>query len=113
MARHCPRVSAPITRSDGVEDSGTGIKPPVHGQTGGSTQCACSSDHRRNGSVFTGSVSLPGGRRMVWLVAHNLARLKSFPQGPGHLHAKMCGSACDGFLLSLVRRGRTMIEKDG
>ena len=50
---------------------------------------------------------------MCWTSARNSARLKSFPQGPGHLHAKIRGSARDGFLLSLVGRGRTEMDMEG
>ena len=50
---------------------------------------------------------------MCWISARNSARLKSFPQGPGQLHAKIRGSARDGFLLSFVGRGKTEIEMEG
>ena len=87
--------------------------PPVQGQTGGSAQSPCSWAHSRKGRVFSGAWVPLGGRRMCWISACSSARLKSFPRGPGHLHAKMWGSACDGFLLSLVGRGRTEMDMDG
>ena len=42
MALRCPWVRDLRTKSDGVEVSGTGIMPPVQGQTGRSTQSPCS-----------------------------------------------------------------------
>ena len=110
MAHLCPWVSDPRTRSAGVEDSGTRIMPPVQGQTSGSAQSPCSCAHNRKGRVFSGAWAPPGGRRMCWISARNSARLKSFPRGPGQWHAKTQGSAHDGFLLSLVGRGRTEME---
>ena len=64
MACHCPWVSDPRTKSEGVEESGTGIMPPVHGQTGGSAQSPCSWAHKRNGIVFSGAWAPLGGSRM-------------------------------------------------
>ena len=109
MARRCPWVKDPRTKSEGVEDSGTGITPPVQGQTGGSAQSPCSWAQSRKGKVFNGAWASLGGRRMCWISARSSARLKSFPRGPGHLHAKVRGSARDSFLLSLVGRGSTEV----
>ena len=113
MALHCPWVRDLRTKSEGVEDSGTGIMPPVHGQTGGSVQSPCSRAHNQKGKVFSGTWVPLGGSRMCWISARNSARLKSFPRGPGHWHAKIQGSARDGFLLSLVRRGRMEMDMVG
>jgi len=113
MARRCPRVSAPITRSEGREESGTGIMPPVHLQRGGSAQFSCSSFHRRKGRDFNVGGGRCAGSTTSWASARSSARLKSFPQGPGQLHAKMRGSALVCFLLSLTGRGRIETEIEG
>ena len=52
MARRCPRERDPITKSEGREDSGTGIMPPVHLQQGGSARPSWSAFHNLNGRDF-------------------------------------------------------------
>ena len=54
MAQHCPREREPITRSEGRDNSGTGIMLPVHLQRGGSAQLSWSAFHKWNGRVFRG-----------------------------------------------------------
>jgi len=113
MARRCPRVRAPMTRSDGVDDSGTGIMPPVHLHRGGSAQFSWSIFHRVKGRDFRGGVGVWACERMDWASARSSARLKSFPRGPGQLAAKTRGSAREGFLLSFTARGRMTTEVSG
>ena len=52
MVRHCPRERDPMTKSEGREDSGTGITPPIHLQRGGSAQLSWSAFHKLKGRVF-------------------------------------------------------------
>jgi len=52
MVRRCPRDRDPMTRSEGREDSGTGITPPVHLQRGGSVWLSWSALHKLKGMVL-------------------------------------------------------------
>jgi len=52
MAQHCPRERDPSTKSEGREDSGTGITLPIHLQQGGSAQSSWSAFHNLKGRVF-------------------------------------------------------------
>jgi len=105
MARHCPRERDPMMRSEGVDDSGTGITPPVHLQRGGSMRLSWSTFHNRKGRVFRRGFGGALGMCCIWASARSSARLKSLPRGPGQLHGKRRGLAHVGFLLSLVTKG--------
>jgi len=113
MARCWPRDKAPMTRSDGREDSGTRVMLPVHLHQGGSAQFSWSAFQSWNRRDLSG---VGGGWSTKWVdcaSTQSLARLKSFPYGPSQLHAKMHGSACISFLLSLTGRGRTKTKMLG
>jgi len=113
MARRCPRDREPMMRSAGVEDSGTGITPPVHLHRGGSARFSWSSLQRWKGRVFKGSVGGGSGSWEDCASAWSSARLKSLPRGPGQLQAKTQGSAHVGFLLSLTASGWMEMEMAG
>ena len=104
MARRCPSERDPITRSEGVDDSGTRITPPIHLQRGGSAQLSWSIFHNQKGRVFRGGRGAVSGIWCNWASTRSSARLWSLPQGPGQLHGKRRGSARVGFLLSLAAK---------
>jgi len=52
MARRCPRERDPMIKSEGREDSETGITPPVHLQQGGSARLSWLAFHNLKGRVF-------------------------------------------------------------
>jgi len=113
MAWCCPRDNEPMTRSEGSEDSGTGIMLPIHLQQGVSAQLSWSAFHKQNGRVFKAGRGRASGRWTSWASAHSSARLWSFPQGPGQSQAKICGLARVGFLLSLTASGWMEMEMSG